>query len=49
MKRCIVCRKELEENEDKLCKTCSEFFNRKYTDEEIDEILEELERLDNEA
>jgi rRNA maturation endonuclease Nob1 len=49
MKRCIVCRKELEENEDKLCEICNEFFNRKYTDEEIDEILEELERLDNEA
>jgi len=45
MRNCIICNKELQEEEWKLCKTCAEFYNRKYSNEEIDEILEELERL----
>jgi len=30
MKKCIVCSKELENNESKFCYSCTEFFKWKY-------------------
>jgi hypothetical protein len=49
MERCIVCKKKLAEDEHILCKTCDDFFNKKHTDEEISEILDELEKVDKEV
>jgi len=45
MRKCQICDKKLERDEWKLCKTCAEFHTLNYTNEEIDQILGELERL----
>ena len=49
MKKCKVCGKKLEENETEYCKTCIEFHDYFYSNEELDRLLEEYERMENES